>query len=319
MSEYIYNLNTVGIPSEFIEKIMPHANGAFVKVYLYAINAAAHGKVYDCSEIASALDLLESDVVKAFEFLTENNCVKLDGDKIIFINPVPVSKTEEQPVNNESENVKYTDRNIKKLVTEDKTLSDLCLIAQDILGKTLSDNDIEILYWFYDYLLLSPEVITMLLEYCVSNGKRNMKYIEKTAINWHENNITTVEAADRYMTERREQNSFMGNMKKLLGIDNRNFSKTEETYLKKWADDFGMSEDMIALAYEYCIINTGKLTFPYMNTIIENWHSKGILTVPEAEQEKEAYKSGKELNVYKDETGFDYGTIEEIMQKKYDN
>ena len=313
MSEFIYNFNFVGIPSDFIENIMPKTNGTFVKIYLYAINAASKGLSLDYSQIASALDLLESDVLKAFEFFEEKGCVSISEEKVTFEAP------QQAPKASESNSKKYTGKNVKQLVTEDKELSDLCLIAQDMLEKTLSDKDIETLYWFYDNLGFTPEVITMLLEYCVSIEKRNMKYIEKVAISWHENNIITVDAAEKYMKEKKEKNSYFGNMKRLLGIDDRNLSKTEETYLKVWKDEYNMSEDMIALAYEYCIIQISKLSFPYMNSIIERWSKNGITTITDAEKDKENFKNGKDGSVYKDKTNFDYERLDEMMKNKYEN
>ena len=321
MAEFIYNLNFIGVPSDFIENVMPKANGAFVKVYLYALNLAQKGIRCDYGEIADKLDLLESDVVKAFEYLSEQGCLCAFGDQIIFGKPRPV---EEEPGNEPApaEKPKKSAESIKYIMTENQNLSDLCQLAQQMLGKTLSDRDIETLYWLYDELGFSPEVILMILEYCVSKDKRSMKYIEKVAIGWHENGITTISAAEQYMHDQAEKNSYFGNIRRLFGIDDRSLSKTEEMYLKSWRDSYNMSEDMVALAYEYCIIRTNKLSFPYINSIIENWYKKGIFTVPDAEKEQEEFRnnprSEKELNVYKDETGYDYDKIEEIMQQKYD-
>ena len=81
---FIYNLDFVGVPSDFIEHIMPKANGSFVKVYLYALNAAVHGRSVSCQEIAEVLELLESDVMKAFEYLEENGCLKMNGESCSF-------------------------------------------------------------------------------------------------------------------------------------------------------------------------------------------------------------------------------------------
>ena len=81
---FIYNLDFVGVPSDFIESIMPKANGSFVKVYLYALNAAVHGRSVSCQDIANALELLESDVMKAFEYLEENGCLKMNGESCSF-------------------------------------------------------------------------------------------------------------------------------------------------------------------------------------------------------------------------------------------
>ncbi len=320
MTEFIYNFDFVGVPSDFIENVMPEMNGAFVKVYLYALNLAAKGKRMPYSGIADALELLESDVVKAFEQLEVKGCLSHDGERVVFgakpedMPEEPMEKTE-HPERKSAESVKY-------IMTENRTLADLCQLAQQTLGKTLSDRDIETLYWMYDSLGFSPEVILMILEYCVSKDKRSMKYIEKVAIGWHENGITTIDAAQKYMTDMQEKNSYFGNIRRLFGIEDRPLSKTEETYLKSWRDNYNMSEEMVALAYEYCIIQTNKLSFPYINTIIENWFTKNIFSVPDAEKEHEEHKNSaraeKELNVYKDETEFDYDKIEDIMQKKYD-
>ena len=132
-------------------------------------------------------------------------------------------------------------------------------------------------------------------------------------------------AAERYMQEERDKNSYFFTLRKLFGIDNRNLSKTEELYLKSWQEDFSMSAEMVALAYEYCIIQTNKLSFPYMNAIIKRWHEKGITTVAGAEEDHENFRSqngqsfDKELSIYKDSTDYDYENIEKRMQEKYDN
>ena len=45
-----------------------------------------------------------------------------------------------------------------------------------------------------------------MLEYCVSNGKKNMNYIEKVAISWNKNGIFTIDAADKFITAEKEKN-----------------------------------------------------------------------------------------------------------------
>ena len=321
MAEFIYNFNFVGVPSDFIENVMPKANGAFVKVYLYALNLAAKGQSCDYGKIAEDLELLESDVNKAFEYLSEKGCLCVNDNTVVFGDNTSVgdsSSAKKSSVEDNSEKRRKIDFDI----SQNKDLSDLCQVAQIMLERTLSDKDIETLYWFYDTLGFSPEVITMLLEYCVSNEKRNMNYIEKVAIGWHENGINSISSAETYMREQKEKAGYFYNLRKLFGIDNRNLSKTEERFLKTWREDYKMSEEMVALAYEYCIIQINKLSFPYMNSIIERWHEKGIYTIPDAEKDKEEFKSSNgenDLNVYNAHTDFDYDSLEDIMQKKYDS
>ena len=231
---------------------------------------------------------------------------------------IPIKQAE--PIQNtESSPIKKSIDQVSNAMTQNKELADLCLLAQEILGKTLTNSEIETLYYFYDELQLSPEVITILLEYCVSNGKKNMNYIEKVAISWNKNGIFTIDAADKFITAEKEKNGYAYKIRKLFGIENRNLSKTEETYLKMWHDKFLMDEDMVELAYEYCIMQTTKLSFPYINSILKRWHELNIHNVADAKKDHEDFKtknkSQKDLSVY-DDNNINYDELEEIMRDK---
>lgn len=282
MPNFKFNIDFVPIPKDFIEHIMPSSNAAYVMVYLYVMLLASSNKSAKTSEIAKKLGLIESDVINAIKYWNDKGIFSGTGDTII------IKKSVDEEISPESQ--KKSIEEVSRIMTSDATLSDLCAIAQEILGKTLANNDLETLYWFYDQLGFSPEVITMLLEYCVSMNKRNMKYIEKVAITWHENNITTMDEAQAYITGAAKNDEFVSSLRKLFGISDRNLSKTENLYLKSWRDELDMSADMVGLAYEYCIIATGKLSFPYINTILKRWAQQGIKTIPEAEKDHEQYK-----------------------------
>lgn len=308
MPGFRLNIDFIPVPAEFVEKHMADANGAYVKVYLYAMNLARKGTDEDTAEIAKNLKLLESDVVNALDYWKAAGALDILSDNAKRDKPAEkAAKTQKTPAE------------IAEIMTENKSLADLCVIAQEILGKTLSPKDMETLYWFYDALGLSPEVISMLLEYCVSKGKRSMNYIEKVAITWHENGITTIDAAETYTSDERDKSSYYSSLRKLFGIENRNLSKTEEMFLKTWRSDYGMSEDMVALAYEYCILQTTKLSFPYMNSIIKRWYEHGISTVKEAEADHENFKAGnksgeKDFDIYKSDV--DHDELEKIIMNK---
>lgn len=293
-----------------MERLMPSANGAYVKVYLMALALGVRSEEMSTAEMAGKLNLLESDVVNALEYWNKLGALKYSREQVSFgsdVSEVQESKPQKKDM-----------EEIRGAMTENPELADLCTLSQEILGKTLRNKDIETLYWFYDELGLSPEVITMLLEYCVSKDKRNMNYIEKVAISWHENGIVTIDAADRFINNEKEKSGYFYSLRKLFGIDNRSLSKTEETYLKSWRDDLGMDENMVGLAYEYCIMQTSKLSFPYMNSIIKRWNELDIHTVPEAERDHEDFKTKNKqnnLDVYNDDD-FNYAELEKIMQDK---
>lgn len=282
MPNFKFNMDFVPVPKDFIEHIMPTSNASYVMVYMYILLLATTNKSMTTADIAKKLGLIESDVINAIQYWNKNGILSGTGDTII------IKKSVDEEISPDTDRVSIDD--IASVIAGNDALSDLCLIAQEILGKTLASNELETLYWFYDQLGFSPEVITMLLEYCVSMDKRNMKYIEKVAITWHENNITTIEEAQAYITRAVKRDDFTSTLRKLFGITDRNLSKTENLYLESWRDELKMSEDMVGLAYEYCIMATNKLSFPYINTILKRWAEQGITTIPDAEKDHEKFK-----------------------------
>ena len=308
MPKFDIKFDFVPVPEEFIESRMVKAQGAYVKVYLLALLSGVKGEEITAAEMAEKLDLLESDVIKALAYWKNEGVLSFGSD----------AEKSQEPKEQTAYPRKKSMGEITEEMTSNKALADLCEISQGIFGRPLKNREIETLYWFYDELGLSPEVITMLLEYCVSMDKRNMNYIEKVAMSWNENGIVTIEAADKFIAAEKEKKGYFGSLRKLFGIDNRNFSKTEETYLKTWRDECGMDENMVGLAYEYCVDAIQKLSFPYMDTIIRRWKELGIFTIEAAEKDHEDFKNKKnkkDFSVYDDKNS-DYDEIEKIIREK---
>ena len=316
---------------------MPDLNGAFVKVYLYILMLANMGKSAENADIARKLGLLESEVVHAFEILSECGLIQISGNSIILgevkgnVSEVqtesPVQKTEETssgqtppPIPKDSVKVQYSVSEMSKEIEANKSLSDMLKVAQEVMGKPFNNADTNTLFWFYDGLGFSPEVILMLLEYCVSADKRSMAYVEKVAIAWHDRGINTIEDVERLENEEKENNNYIFTIKRLIGINDRNLTKIEENFLNEWRNIDKMNEEMVALAYEYCILQINKLSFPYMNKIIKRWKRDGIFTVEAAEADNERFKnkqsSSRGGSDFSNTSEYDYEAIE---QKMWDN
>ena len=311
MPSFKLNMDFVPIPKDFIEHIMPSANAAYVMVYLYIMLLASTGRSAETNEIAKKLGLIESDVINAIKYWNEKGIFSGTGDTII------IKRSLDEEISPEAQKKPIDE--VSRIIDGNSTLSDLCTIAQEILGKTLGNNDLETLYWFYDQLGFSPEVITMLLEYCVSMNKRNMKYIEKVAITWHENNITTMDDAQNYILGATKSDEFISSLRGLFGITDRNLSKTESLYLKSWRDELDMSADMVGLAYEYCIMATSKLSFPYINTILKRWAEQGIKTIPDAERDHEQYKQNMSVDGHEMTATDNISELEKKFMTAYEN
>lgn len=313
----------ITLDTAFIDTFMPDANGGFVKVYLYALMCAENGTEISNAVLASKLGMLESDIVQAFAYWQEKGAVEISDGAVLFKQLTSQKVRTELPAERAEIHVpkKPNIESAADALSENSQLADMCSYAQDVLGKTLSSQEASTLYWFYDTLGFEPEVILMLLEYCVSKDKRNMNYIEKVAIGWHEKGIRTIEQVDAFLKREADKGDYINVIRKIMGID-RTFSKTETDYLFKWRDEYNMSEEMVALAYEYCVIQISKISFQYMDKILERWHKNGIYTVAEAEEDNEKFRktvvqpkqSNSQPEVFRDE--FNHAELERMVWEK---
>lgn len=326
MPQFYLNYEYIPVPIKFIEEYMPGANATFVKVYLYALNLAAKGQEVEYVAIAKTLNLLESDVMQCFNYWQGAGVLRVENNAIIF-EDLTSGKPGEAKETGKSDKAKGGDRpgykpgEVALAISENSTLAEMVALAQEILGKTLSPTDTETLYWLYEGLKFSPEVILMLLEYCVSKEKRRMNYIEKVAMSWHEKGITSMEAVNDHIKREAERSGFIYSVRKMLGILDRAMSQSEEQYICRWRDMYNMEADMISLAYEQCIIQTAKLSFPYMEKIMERWYKQGIHTKEQAEADNKNFRNSqgtektqkKNFEVYKDE--YDHDSLEELTRQ----
>ena len=113
-------------------------------------------------------------------------------------------------------------------------------------------------------------MIEYLLQYCIGNNKRNMRYIEKVAINWAENEIDTLDKARFYVKRMDVYLPFL----RAMGIQNRYPSQDDARIFDEWADKYGMSPEMIL---EACQRGKNKSNpVPYVDGILKDWYQKGI-------------------------------------------
>ena len=94
----------------------------------------------------------------------------------------------------------------------------LFYIITHYLGKPLSQTDMNTIVYFHERLGMSVDLIEYLIEYCVSNDHRSMRYIEKVAISWTEQGLDTVEKAKASCTY---YNKTYFSILKAFGLRNR--------------------------------------------------------------------------------------------------
>lgn len=293
MATFSHWQKSVPLPIEFINKYMINANATYVKVYLYGL-AKCYEPDGDVSNaaIADALDILETDVSKAWRYWKKVGLVRSEGKNHLIFEPVgaiesvsaeAVKKEEKKEPSPQAKPASMKD--VTSAMKIDPKLKDTISMAEQILKKPLSQREITAIYNYMDWYGMSGELVLSLLEYCVSIEKTSFAYIEKVAQSWHEQGVDFA-AAGKLINRAAKENRMQQKCKKIFGID-RALSTAEANYVSSWVTEFGMSEAMIKAAYERTVNNTGKLSLPYMNTILRAWHDKGIKT-PAQIEEKDA-------------------------------
>lgn len=296
----------VCLPCEFVDYCMKDANPTFIAVYIYGFrqcfSQSPKGKVAD---VAKALNILESDVVRAWQYWEKKGVVSLSYNSeadptdfsVTFSDLSSFGRAEESEAeaDNGIKNAKpaYKLSEVTASRNKDRALSEMYTHAEMLLAKPLTQNDILTLYSLYDWLGMPVEVILMIIEHAVSLGKKSMRYIETIALSWNELGITTSEAATEYLSSYEQAGKMKRRFKKLLGISGRDLTDTEAGLIAAWSEKMGFSDEMIRLAYEKTVMQTGKASFNYMNAILKDWAEKGIKTPSDTEKEE---KPAKELN-----------------------
>ncbi len=286
------------VPNHFLDEHMLQANGEFVKIYLYLLRCAPDS-LPSLSLLADKMSCTERDILRAVRYWEKEGLLKLglDDEKkisdISFVYPKsspaedlqpaapvppktqPEEKTAPTPVPapppSQPEDKLSADR-VRKL-KENEEIVQLLYIAEQYLGRTLTFTDTNKLLYFYEKLKFDAELIEYLIEYCVSKDHRSIRYIERVALSWAEQGISTVTAAKE---EARQYSQTYFTIFKALGIQNRNPVKAEIEMMDRWMQEWGFTMDLIQEACRRTVMQTGSGSFPYTDSILQKWHTDKV-------------------------------------------
>lgn len=321
----------VPIELNFINKYLPEAHPTHVMVYIYALGLCYSNKQSDNASIAESLDILESDVIKAWKYWVKKGLVSLglDGTVTFLSTNHAEAPTEEKEAPREKETVPVRPveiapdviaKPVKRSISMaeitakmeiDKSFSNMLKMAQLIWEKPFTQTEIKALYSFMEWYSFSDEVLTLLVEYCALEEKtKNVKYMEAVAEAWAQDGITTIKMAAKVFNKKQKEVSMLKKCVQIFGLS-RAFSDKEVQYITEWTTILSMSEAMIKEAYNRTTTNTGKLSFQYMNKILTSWSSEGIKTLT-ALKEAEAVRKAPSKGQGKSSSNYDFDEIERL-------
>ena len=275
--------NTFTVQTSFVDKYIKDVNPSFFKVYIYIARHLNSQKELTIDTIAEDTGLLKSDVVASLKFWDKKGVISYTSSSIHLLELTDDKSAQAPTENKQNEQKKpshllpntsvassYKAANVIKTVTSDEKLANLFAIISQLLNKSLSSNDYKIIYSFIDYLKLPEQVIIVLFEYCVSISQTNMRYIEKVAYSWADNGINTPERAVEHVSKLSYEQSVFSSYKKKFKIQGRDFSDFEAKLLISWLNELKATEELIMHAYETSVMNTGKISFKYMDAVIRS-------------------------------------------------
>lgn len=309
------NLDATIVSNKFIDEHMQNANDAQIKIYLYLLRCMSANMPVSVSIIADCFNYTEKDVLRALKFWEKSKLLSLDFDagknligiKIHDLNtsnhskptlvddaaPVAVLVEKATP---QKDNILHLPSkpsySLDKLAEfqEKEDISQLLFIAEQYIGKTLSSTEISTFLYMYDSLHFSTDLIEYLIEYCVNNKKKSMRYMETVALAWAESGITTVEEAKENVGLYRKE---VYDILKALGLSGRNPVEPEIVYIKKWTTTYGFDTSIIIEACNRTMKSTHKSSFEYVDSILRSWKQNNVKHYADIQVLDDKFKSSK--------------------------
>ena len=299
--------SSFSVPYWFAMDYMPQASGGYVKVYLYmlALYQSSSQENIQLEEIAKTLDMLLSELIAALEYwhtagvltfkLLEEEEFELG---FATIKPETQSKTPEIPIAAtatprtfiQQTRPHYSADELNLYCQEHPSISNLFTVCEKHLGRLLSATDQQVLYGLYDWLNLPLDLIEYLVEYCTSNNHTHIRYIEKVALGWVDQGITTVESAKAQVALTKQYRTIL----KALGMTGETITKHQRKLLDKWLTDYAFDLSVILEACNRTVTYSSSPNLNYLGSILDKWHDKGIKNIEDIKQLDAAHTKEKE-------------------------
>lgn len=319
----------VGVPNIFIDNYMADANGEFVKVYLYLLRCMnTNGNSVSISAIADHFNNTEKDVMRALKYWEKAGVLSLESDSSnrltgVCLNdlnayaasgpdavpaqtPAKAPAAPDKTILAAADNTVYAKPSTAKTKPEGKRreysldevkafcnnheVSELLFIIETYLKHPLNSAEMNTIFFWYDTLHFSGELIEYLVEYCITNGHSSLRYMDKVALGWSDNGIHTIDKAKEHISI--HSKTYFSIMK-AFGISGRNLADSEMTFVHKWTKEYHFDTELIQEACKRTISATQKPSFEYADSILTNWYNNKVHTLNDVTALDENYNKTK--------------------------
>lgn len=304
---YQINLGAWGsvfaVPTALVDSHIKIATESQLKVLLYILrNSEAENSV---DSISKAVSVHPDEVKNAVDFWISRGLIakKSDGLSVPTAENSESKNVMEEPVIEAKPAIKprAVSRSqrpdptfVARRLAENTELSQLMDEAQIALSKPLSSGDTATLVMLHDTDGLPCDVLVLLINYCVSIGKGNMRAIERMGTQWGAEEIYTLEQAEQKIIRLSQSSNAWTRVSKVFGIRNIGSpTKTQLSYADTWVNEWKFSDDMLLEAYERCVNQKGEYNIKYINGILSKWYAASIFNLDDLKQADESGSKAK--------------------------
>lgn len=321
------------VPSSVVDKYIKLAGGNSLKLLLFLLRHG--GEIFTDGQLKEALGFRrEGELEDAALFWVQRGIIRADnGSLTAAADDIPVQETlpevAEQPIQplKTSSSIRvasdggaaiYTASDIAQRINSDPAIQYLFSEAQTLYGRLLKQPESRTILMLVDHYGLPAEVSAMLLKYCFKIGKVSSGYIQSVAQTWSDDGISTAAEADALLARLEKRFTIEEKLREAMELKTK-FSQKQLGFIKVWSEDWGFSLDMILMAHEMTLDNTGSMSFSYTNKILENWKAANIFTKQAAEAESASHKCAKGTKKTKSDSNssLDVGDIMQDVFQKY--
>lgn len=326
--------NTVfAVPSKVVDEGLKFADGAKLRVLLYILRNC--GEMLDEEIISKATNVSVTDIPEILDYWVSMEILAKTDDTYIPVQSNAITQ------NISNKEIKQTDSREKEIAKSDISkkqeepkprvavskpqkpdyvftaqrlavddeLKFLVDEAQTSLGKILSNSDIATLLMLKDTCGLPLDVILMVIQYCLSIDKGNMRAIEKIGVEWADAGVYSVEAADNKIKQIKQTSKNFSIVSSAFGLKNVGSpTKKQLEYGDKWVGEWKFSPQMLREAYERCVDSKGTMSLRYIDGILKRWNASEIRNLEELKR----FESNSSKPQSKSKSSYDIDELEKI-------
>lgn len=282
--------NSIIISPQAADRLIAAHDGDVALLYIYRLRTGCTGHEQAARDLCRTLREIEAADEKLSRLALFDGGAQGASPAPVQAAPAPVPARTVPPAPAD-ELPQYSAEDIVRRSRTDGEFAAMVAEASKVMGRVLGGVDMKTLFGIYDYLGLPADVIMLLINFCGrqyaerygTQRRPSARAIEKEAYIWVNREIMTVEQAEEYIRAADERRGTIAEVKNAIGIRGRELTKTEQGYVSSWLD-MGYGADVIAVAYDRTVTNTGALKWNYMNKILLSWHEKGVRTARDIDE-----------------------------------